>query len=162
MSGRVFQQDKRATLFGMPLDLVTMDETVEACRRLVDSRKPAQHVVLNAGKVVLASRDQRLREIIGSADIVNADGQSVVWAGRLLGRKVPQRVTGIDLMHQLLAEAARSGWPVYFLGARKEVLSEAIVRLLQSHPTLIIAGSHHGYFHNDRSMAAAIRDSGAR
>ena len=146
----------------MPLDLLTMDESVAACATLVDAREPAHHVVLNAGKVVLASKDERLRSIIAGADLVNADGQSIVWAGRFLGHRVPERVTGIDLMHRLLAEAVARQWPVYFLGARAEVLAAAVERLTSANPGLIVAGTHDGYFDDAGEIAAAVRESGAR
>ncbi len=162
MAGRVFQTAQRALIFGMPLDLVTMDETVAACVDLIEGGLPSHHVVLNAGKVVLASKDDRLRDSITRADIVNADGQSVVWAGRFLGHRVPERVTGIDLMHRLLIEAAMRGWAVYFLGARQEVLDAAISSLTSSYPGLVIAGAHDGYFTEAAPIVHEVRASRAR
>src|SRR4051812_10884161 len=94
-------------LFGLPLHPYSMSQTLDAVERLVDAGGVHQHVVLNAAKVVAASDDPELHGIIRGCDIVNADGQSVVWAARLLGVDVPERVTGIDLMDNLLARAAR-------------------------------------------------------
>lgn len=121
----------RAEVFGVPLDLLTMDQTVERCAELIEAQRPAQHVVINAGKVVMMEDVPGLRQVIAGCDIVNADGQSIVWAGRLLGHAVPERVAGIDLMHRLLAQAAQRGWPVYFLGARQEVLDTYVERIVE-------------------------------
>ncbi len=104
------------------------------------------HVSLNAAKVVRARDDQRLMAILQSAQLVNADGQSLVWASRLLGDPLPERVAGIDLMFRLLQIAEAEGFRVYFLGARAEILEQALANLRVLHPRLIIAGSHHGYF----------------
>jgi bacterial polymer biosynthesis proteins, WecB/TagA/CpsF family len=152
----------RPTVFGVPLDLLTMEETVERCRRLVEERRPVQHVVLNAGKVVQMRDDPSLRDAIARCEIVNADGQSVVWAGRLLGIPVPERVAGIDLMERLVGEAEREGWPVYFVGARPEVLERFVAVVRERFPRLPVAGARNGYFDDDRAVADAIRESGAR
>jgi len=152
----------RAEVYGVPLDLLTMDETVEKCVELVEAAKPVQHVVINAGKVVMMQDVPGLREIIAGCDLVSADGQSIVWAGRVLGADVPQRVAGIDLMHRLLAEAETRGWPVYFLGARQEVLEACVRQVCSDHPGLKLAGMHNGYFSDDSAVAGAVRSSGAR
>jgi len=146
----------------MPLDLLTMAESLTACEQLIASREPTQHVVLNAGKVALCRRDPHLAEIIRSADLVNADGQSVVWAGRFLGLDVPERVTGIDLMQHLLESCEREGWPVYFLGARADVVRTVVERTSAAHPQLRVAGFRDGYFDDDGEVVGAIAASGAR
>jgi len=152
----------RSELFGVPLDLLTMEETIERAIALIETSSPAQHVVLNAGKVVMMQDVAGLRDIISECEIVNADGQSIVWAGRLLGVDVPERVAGIDLMMRLLAKAEERAWPVYLLGARDEVLAECRTRLETRYPRLIVAGQHNGYFDDDQAAAESVRMSGAR
>ena len=152
----------RATIFGVPLDALTMDETVARCIELVESGRPAQHVVINAGKVVMMQDVPGLREVIAGCELVNADGQSVVWAGRFCGVDVPERVAGIDLMWRLLAEAEVRGWPVYLLGAREEVVQACAARILEVHPHLTLAGVRNGYFDDDAAVARAVAETGAR
>lgn len=156
MSGR------RGELLGVPLDLLTMRQSVEACTVLVESGVAAQHVVVNAGKYVQMADDERLRSIVTRCALVNADGMSVVWAGRLLGLPVPERVTGIDLMAELLAVAESRSWPVYFLGAKADVLDRFIERVRALHPGLTVAGACHGYFDDDDAAASEVCGSGAR
>ena len=152
----------RAEIFGVPLDLLTMDETIHRCSELIESETAAQHVVINAGKVVMMRDVPRLRDVIARCALVNADGQSVVWAGRALGLAVPERVAGIDLMWRLLGEAESRGWPVYFLGARQHVLDECVERVRERHPRLVVCGQRDGYFDDDAAVASDIRESGAR
>ena len=154
--------DSRPRLFGLPVDPLTLDQTVERCRRLIESGMPAQHAALNAGKVILTQDDARLARIVRRCALVSADGMSIVWAGRLLGIPVPQRVPGIDLMGRLLALAEERGWPVYFLGARPEALEGFVAEVRRRHPRLVIAGRRHGYFDDDRAVAREIAASGAR
>jgi N-acetylglucosaminyldiphosphoundecaprenol N-acetyl-beta-D-mannosaminyltransferase len=155
-------REKRTEVFGVPLDLLTMSETIQRCSELIEARRPIQHVVLNAGKVVLMNDDPRLRSVIAGCDLVNADGQSIVWAGRFLGIPVPERVAGIDLMEALLGLAAERGWPVYLLGARQDVLETFVARVRDRWPNVIIAGYRNGYFEDDAEVARDIARSGAR
>jgi N-acetylglucosaminyldiphosphoundecaprenol N-acetyl-beta-D-mannosaminyltransferase len=134
------------TLFGVPLHPFSMDETVDQVEQLVATGGVHQHLVLNAAKVVQLSDDQGLRDIVRGCSIVNADGQSIVWAARLLGVAVPERVTGIDLMDRLLDRAEELGWSVYFLGATEEVV-RAVVEVQQAQrPALQIAGWRNGFW----------------
>jgi N-acetylglucosaminyldiphosphoundecaprenol N-acetyl-beta-D-mannosaminyltransferase len=136
----------RAVVLGCAIDRLDMGQTVARCLELVDSRRYGQHMAVNAAKLVAMQDDARLREIIASCDIVNADGQGVVWASKLVGDPVPERVAGIDLMHELLAAAARRGDRVFILGARAEVLERAVENLRARYPDLRIAGHRDGYF----------------
>ena len=111
-----------------------MDETVARCRELIAASRPAQHVVLNAGKCVLMQDEPDVRDIVARCDVVSADGQSVVWAARFLGLSVPERVAGMDLMGRLIARCESEGWPVYFLGAKDEVLAAFEAEALRRHP----------------------------
>ena len=94
---------------------------------------------------------------------MNADGQSVVWASRLLGDPLPERVAGIDLMAALLGLAEERSYRVYFLGARAEVLETAVERIRERHPALQIAGYRDGYFTDNEAaeVCAAIHGSRA-
>jgi N-acetylglucosaminyldiphosphoundecaprenol N-acetyl-beta-D-mannosaminyltransferase len=152
----------KVELFGVPVDLLTIDETVERCHELIEERRPVQHAFINAAETVMMEDVPGFRETLAACDIVNADGQSIVWAARLLGVPVSGRVAGPDLMEQLLRLAEREGYPVYFLGAQAEVLKDFEVAVKKLHPRLVIAGLHHGYFDNDEAIADAVHASGAR
>lgn len=137
---------RRITIFGLQIDALTMDETIAAVDGLIAAGGVHQHVVVNVAKVVQAERDPELKAIINSCDLVNADGQPIVWAARLLGKRLPQRVTGIDLMTRLFARAEGAGYSVYLLGARKQVVERVVRRLERQHPRLTIAGWRDGYW----------------
>jgi N-acetylglucosaminyldiphosphoundecaprenol N-acetyl-beta-D-mannosaminyltransferase len=84
-----------------------------------------------------------------------------VWASRVLRDRLPERVAGIDLMYELLALAERRGFGVYFLGARRDVLDRALLRIRTSHPELRVTGSRDGYFDDAQTedICDAIRAS---
>lgn len=140
----------------------TMDETVAEIARRLEAGTFTQHGVVNVAKLVGMQRDAALRNAVAGCDIVNVDGQGVVWGARFLGLDVPERVAGVDLFFELIALAERRGEPVYLLGAKPDVIERAVARLREQHPRLTIAGWHHGYFWEDeRAVVEAIRRSGA-
>jgi len=87
-----------------------------------------------------------LHHDVAQSDLVNVDGMGVVWGARLLGIPVPERVTGIDLMSELLAVCSIEGFRPYLLGATEDVLDSLAKDLRKRYPTLELAGQHHGYF----------------
>jgi N-acetylglucosaminyldiphosphoundecaprenol N-acetyl-beta-D-mannosaminyltransferase len=150
-------------LLGSPLDVVDMDQAVARCREAIDNRGYLQHMSVNASKLVAMREDDLLRDSVLACDLITADGQSVVWAARALGARLPERVAGIDLMERMLAAANEHGYGIYLLGARREVLDTAIERLSERYPNLVVAGSQDGYFDDAEAdaVAAAISDSKA-
>ena len=141
-------------LFGVPVAAITMDTTLGLVEEAVVTRRPLQIGVVNAAKLVNIQRDTELRADVLSSDLVLADGMAVVWASRLLGRGLPERVTGIDLMMGMLTRANAAGYRVYCLGATPEVLGGVL--------GIAIAGSHHGYFKETEEGAVAAHIEAAR
>jgi N-acetylglucosaminyldiphosphoundecaprenol N-acetyl-beta-D-mannosaminyltransferase len=153
----------RRDLFGIPLDAITLGETVQLCMDAVERGELLEVGVVNAAKIVKMRGDAALRDAVTGCDVIVADGQSVVWASRVLRQALPERVAGIDLFQRLLYMAELQGRSVYFLGARAEVLERMTERIRAQHPGLRIAGSHHGYYADDQApaVADAIKGSGA-
>lgn len=151
----------RVTLFGCNMDNVSMDETVALVDGFIRSGRPHQHVVVNVDKLVKANRDQELRRIINGCDLVNVDGMPVVWASRLLGKPLKERVAGIDLFEALMRRAAERGWRVFLLGARHEVVREVAALYARRYPGLVLAGVRDGYWQGEAEEAAVARQVAA-
>lgn len=139
------------------------DETVEKIASLIGQGGSHYMAVVNAAKIVNAQSDKQLHNILNQADIVTADGMSVVWASRLLGKTLQQRVTGIDLFERLISSAAERQWSVYLFGARQESVTTVIEMFQSRFPNLRIAGFRNGYFtaQENQTIADQIRQSGA-
>jgi N-acetylglucosaminyldiphosphoundecaprenol N-acetyl-beta-D-mannosaminyltransferase len=152
----------RAEVLGCAIDRVDMDEARRRCDGLIRDRAGAQHMAINAAKIVAMRHDPQLRALIDRCELVTADGQAVVWASRLLGDPLPARVAGIDLMFELLALAERRGYRVYLLGARPETMRTAVARLQERHPRLTVAGYRDGYFSKEEEALVAAEIRAAR
>lgn len=151
----------RRRLFGLEVDALTMEEVVGRCVASVRAERPVTVGVVNAAKVVKLRSDELLRDSVISSDVLLADGQSVVWASRLLGEPLPERVAGIDLFERLLEVADQEHLRVFLLGAKPEVLTLLEERIHERFPGLVIAGTRDGYFTEQDSdrVAAEIADS---
>jgi N-acetylglucosaminyldiphosphoundecaprenol N-acetyl-beta-D-mannosaminyltransferase len=146
MNERPLRTDRRRHVLGVPVDLMTMDETVATALLSINEGRFAQHGALNAAKVVRLQDDEPLRAAVFGCEIITADGQAVVWAGRLLGVPIPERVPGIDLMQSLLVAADERSLRVFLLGARPEVVTKVASLVATRHPNIELVGSRDGYF----------------
>ena len=151
-------------LMGCKIDNLTMQETLDKVAGFIRAGTPHQHVVVNVDKLVKASRDPALRRIINACALVNVDGMPVVWASRLLGTPLKERVAGIDLFMALMERAAQCGWRVFLLGAQEEVVAGVAQLYRGKLPALTICGWRNGYWQGaaeEAQVAAQIRSSRA-
>ena len=156
-------KQSRVDILGTPIDNMTMQETIQLIANAIDSDQRLSHTVVNAGKIVLMHKDPELKESVVTADIINADGQGVVWASRFLGQPLVERVTGIDLMDNLVDLAYRKRYKIFFFGAKEHVLNTVVQHYASKYSYNIIAGYRNGYFKkaDERAIAQQIADSGA-
>ncbi len=147
----------RTSFLGCPIDILTMAETVELAHTAMRNRQRLQHVALNVAKFVNLRLDSALAADVANSDVVSIDGMGIVWGARALGLPVKSRVTGIDLLAELLAVCAQEGFRPYFLGATPAVLQQAAQRVRDKHPLLAFAGVRDGYFTREQE-ADVVRD----
>ena len=139
------------------VDPVDMAGALARIDEFIRDGSPHYNISINAAKVVACEHDVELRAAVAEAHLATADGQAVVWASRLLGGGVRERVAGVDLMERLIAHAAERGYAVYFLGARREIAAACAERAQREFPTLRIAGVRDGYFTDEAAVVEAIR-----
>ncbi len=153
----------RIEMMGCRIDNLSMEETLQTIEGFIKSGKPHQHVVVNVDKLVKASRDAELRRIINDCALVNVNGMPVVWASRLLGRPLKERVAGVDLFEALMRRSASRGWRVFLLGAREEVVSGVKSAYEQKYPGLTVAGYRNGYWRPEEEAAVVehVKAAGA-
>jgi len=131
----------RVRVAGVEFDHVDMPEATERIAELAGRRPMSTVVTPNVDLVVIANREPAFMAALRAADLVVADGQPVVWASRLIGRGLPERVTGADLLPALIALAAERGLTVFLLGGREGVAEAASRRLRATSPQVRIVGA---------------------
>jgi N-acetylglucosaminyldiphosphoundecaprenol N-acetyl-beta-D-mannosaminyltransferase len=154
---------RRVRILSTEIDRVTQQEAAERVAALVESGEGGLIVTPNVDHLLILRHDPEFQEIYRHASLVLADGMPLVWASWLLGRPLPERVAGSDLLPRLCALASRRGLRVFFLGGRSETLPGSLERLRQKFPQLPLAGAYappFGFEHDaaeeQRTLSAVL------
>jgi N-acetylglucosaminyldiphosphoundecaprenol N-acetyl-beta-D-mannosaminyltransferase len=143
---------KRVDILGVGVDSVNVAGLHSRILDFVREKRHALILHVNAHALNLCYRDPALRSFFNTASLVFCDGAGVMLAARILGERLPERITYADWTWQLADFAERESLSLFFLGARPGVAERAAARLLVRHPNLRIVGVHHGFF--DRTVGA--------
>jgi exopolysaccharide biosynthesis WecB/TagA/CpsF family protein len=162
-----------AVLLGVPIHPLTLEATVDFIfARLAEpgaAARPGLVTTINVDFLVNAlswfdpaPRHPELTAVLRRPLLSTADGMPLVWAGRLLGAALPERVSGADLVPALAARAAKEGRSLYLLGGRREVAEEAAAILVERYPGLRIAGIDSPFVHTEgTALATAVAEDAA-
>jgi N-acetylglucosaminyldiphosphoundecaprenol N-acetyl-beta-D-mannosaminyltransferase len=147
------------------VDAVTLSEAVALIGEAVDARRghggsTFQVATVNPEFVMLARRDREFRAILRGASLRTPDAIGLMMAARILGRRFPERVPGVELVQSLARAAAAHGYRLFLLGAGPGVAEAAAGRLVEDTPGLQVAGTFAGDASEagDRESLARIRD----
>lgn len=136
----------KINLLGAGIDKLDLKQCADKVEEYINSGSPHFIVTLNPELLYRAQSSPELLDMVNRADLVTPDGVGIVWACRVKGEPVTERVTGIDLMIKLLERAGQKGWRVFFLGSEPGVAEDAARRTVERYPGLNVVGTHHGYF----------------
>lgn len=148
----------RQDILGVPIDNLSMEEAVSWIDCHLQefrqgSKEPAVIITPNPEMVVFARESGEFAALLLQADLLVPDGIGLLLAGRLLGKPLQERVSGIDLFHRMLLLAVEKGYGVYLLGAAPEVIEGAVNALQETYEGLQLTGYHHGYLDREAELA---------
>ncbi len=135
---------KRVSILGIPIDPLSVEEALEQIESFVDSDQPHQITTVNPEFIIEAQQDKEFRSILQAADLSLADGSGIVWAGRYLGDRIPERIAGSDLVVEIAKLAQDRDWKIYLLGGGPGVAELAARALEKRFPSLLIVGCEEG------------------
>lgn len=133
----------RADILGVGVDGLTMEQAVERALRLMDERRGAYVCTPNPEMLWLCRGDETLRAIVNAAALVLPDGVGVLLGAKLLGQRLPERVTGFDFACALLSHMRGR---VFLLGGKPGVAERAAQTIRTRFPAVTVAGVADGYF----------------
>ena len=151
-------------ILGCRLDLLDAESATQRIVGFAEGGSGAQIVTLGTEMVVYAQKHDAFRAVINACTLSLCDTIGLLTVARWRGAQLDERVTGVDLVERLCAEAARRHIPVYFLGGAPGVAADAAAILEVRFPGLIVAGTRNGFFRDDEASEVArdIAGSGAR
>lgn len=161
--------NNRIRFLDVPVDMVDGRKAMAIFRGLMETTGCSLIVTPNSEIIVNASKDPELKSIIEEADLVIPDGIGLVYASRIMGVALSERVTGIDFLERILGYLEETGQSVFFLGSRPGeggapgIAELAAQKMKERYAGLAIAGTHHGYFkeEDEEGIVRAVNESGA-
>lgn len=133
-------------IFEINFSDLSFKETINKINESIQNGEKIIYMDINADKVVSAKNDPTMLNFINSSDIINPDGVAVVWASKIVGKPLKERIAGIDLFQELLVLSQKMNYRVYFLGAKEEVIKMMIDKIAAIYGEQIIGGWRNGYF----------------
>jgi len=133
-------------IFGVQVSTLTVPGVHSCIETYIRQNRKALVLHVNVNCLNLAYKQPWLASFLNTADIVFCDGAGVILGARILGHRIPQRITYADWIWQLAKLAEPQGFTFFFLGARPGTAEKAAHRLKERFPSLRIVGIHHGYF----------------
>jgi len=127
-------------VWGVPFAPWDFARTVDEVERLIESGRAAYFMTVNIHTAMLIHNSTAMRKVVDAAAFVVADGMPLVWASRLLPRRLPERVTGADLVPAICQRAAQRGYRLFFLGGAPGVGELAAGNLSARFPGLQVVG----------------------
>lgn len=141
---------------GVAFDDLNMAEALERAAALAEEKRAAYVVTPNPEIVSASWNNPALAEALRDADLVVPDGVGVVYAARILGTPLKERVPGIDLATGLFERFSGEEKRVFLLGAKPGVAEKAAETLQKNWPGLVLCGTHDGYFQEDGPVLEAV------
>ncbi|MGN7469295.1 WecB/TagA/CpsF family glycosyltransferase [Brevibacillus sp. SAFN-007a] len=137
-----------ATILGVPFSTRGFRENVTYIAERIENGQKTHVVTANPEIVMLARTDRAFQSIVEQAYVV-PDGIGIVYAAKWTNQPIRERVTGVELLEALMAEANKRQWGVYLLGAKPDVIRLAAEKLAARYPNARIVGYRDGYFREE-------------
>lgn len=132
----VLQKRKRVTILGFSVCAFSFKEAVDSVVERIEKGKKTLVFTPNLHHAYLFERDRRFSVAYRKADLVFADGASIVWLSWLCGEPLPERINGTNLMMKLLRVSALRGYKVFFLGGNSRMAQRFKAHIPLQFPTL--------------------------
>lgn len=151
----------RTDVLGVQYDNVTMEEALEAARKLLQRDAVSYCVTPNAEMAYESLHDDAFRAILNEAALVLPDGAGVVLGSKILKTPLKQKVAGIEFAQNLLGVLEETGKRLYLLGGKPGIAEAAAQKMLERHPKLLICGTEDGYFKEESEVVCRINEAKA-
>jgi len=146
----------RKQIMTIGFDSLTMPEAIDVAMDHINTGKKCRVVTPNAEHGLMCKKDLRLLEIINASQLVLPDGISVIYASKILGDPVKEKVAGVEFAENLCSAMQNTGKSLYLFGAKPGVAEQAAEKLVKKYPGLKIAGTHDGYYKDESQVIETI------
>ncbi|MBE7037998.1 MAG: WecB/TagA/CpsF family glycosyltransferase [Ruminococcaceae bacterium] len=142
--------ENKVNILGVNIDKLTIDEACEKIYSFLDEDKLHYVFTPNSEMIMAAYRDENLKKILNSADILSADGIGVVYASKILKNPIMERAAGFDIAKSLLKKLNDNKKSLYLFGSKPGISQRAAKNITKDYPDIIISGCQDGYFDEEK------------
>ena len=145
-------------ILSVPFAETNMEETVSWTNERIENSLSTFIVTANPEIVMHAKNDLNFHKVLCTADIITPDGIGIIYASKILGNSLKERVAGYDMLHALLEYRENKCTPtkLFSLGGTQEVARAACEKLAKLYAHVQISGAHHGYFEKNSEEESNI------
>lgn len=143
-------------VLGFPINNCTYEELLRDIKNAIERREIMHIATANAAMLTTALSDTEFKKCLFEADIITADGMSIVWAARFLGHALKERITGIDSVWKIVRQAEEFNEKIFLLGSTQPVIEKVAKTFREKFPNLCLVGYHNGYFDRDDDVLELI------
>ncbi len=151
---------KKVSILGVDFDAISKAEAVEHAMDCIRNGTKGYIVTPNSEIVYMARNDAPLRQLLNQAVLTLPDGIGIIYASRILGTPIGEKVAGVEFAEMLIAKMGREGRSLFLFGAKPGVAEQAAQNLMKKYPDLVITGCRDGYFKDDTEAIREINEAG--
>lgn len=137
---------EKIDILGLSICRVNMKDSMNFVKKAIEKKQKSIIFTPNSEIVMVAEKDKEFKNILNNADLLVPDGIGLVLASKYLKQELHERVTGIDLMEEMLKYANEEKKSIYILGAKDGVAKKACENIKLKYNNIDIKGCYHGYF----------------
>nr|WP_106783580.1 WecB/TagA/CpsF family glycosyltransferase [Lysinibacillus timonensis] len=149
----------KETVLGINVNTENYDELIPKIFERIETKEKSLIVAINPEKIIKAKEDPALKKLLNEAEFQIPDGIGVILASKIQKGNITSRVTGVDMMMRLCEEAAKRQKPIFLYGGKPGVAEQAAVKLRETFPNIIIAGTQDGYEKDNEKVIAKINEA---
>ncbi|MFS0821577.1 WecB/TagA/CpsF family glycosyltransferase [Bacillus sp. 1P02SD] len=150
---------RKVEMFNIEFDNIDFDGLFSFFEDAIVNEKKTYLVTCNVDHIMNVQKDSKFREIYNNADLIVADGVPVVWASKLLGNPLKEKISGSDIIPKLANKLVEKNYSLFFLGADEGVAAKAAENLKENYPKIKVVGTYspsYGFEKNEGEIKRII------
>lgn len=146
-------------ILGVSVSIFSYESLKEKVIDNIKNNKKCTIVAINPEKILKARKSKELKDLLNGATYRIPDGIGIIYASKFRGKKITERITGIDCMEMLCELASQNNYKVFLFGAKEDIVKKAKKKLEEKHKGLNIVGYINGYEKDNNKIIKTINDS---
>lgn len=150
----------RINMFNVNFNNYDFHDLLDYIDASIQQRRQSYILTCNVDHLIKLRKDSEFQQVYSKAGAIVADGMPIIWASRLLGRPLKQKVSGSDLFSRLGSAFETRQYRLFFLGSANGIPEMATQKLKLAYPDINVVGCYspsYGFEHNEQENEYIVR-----